>query len=42
MPAKTNNEYGYINVEDNVIATIAGLSAMESYGIVAWPVKKCH
>ena len=39
MPAKTNNEYGYINVEDNVIATIAGLSAMESYGIVGMASK---
>jgi len=39
MPAKTNNEYGYINIEDNVIATIAGLSAMESYGIVGMASK---
>lgn len=39
MPAKTNNEYGYINIDDNVIATIAGLSAMESYGIVGMASK---
>ncbi|MCF6461031.1 Asp23/Gls24 family envelope stress response protein [Clostridium sp. Cult3] len=39
MPAKTNNEYGYINIEDSVIATIAGLSAMESYGIVGMASK---
>ncbi len=39
MPANTKNEYGYINIEDNVIATIAGLSAMESYGIVGMASK---
>ena len=39
MPARTNNEYGYINIDDNVIATIAGLSAMESYGIVGMASK---
>ena len=39
MPARINNEYGYINIDDNVIATIAGLSAMESYGIVGMASK---
>ena len=39
MPARTNNEYGSINIDDNVIATIAGLSAMESYGIVGMASK---
>lgn len=39
MPAKMDNDYGYINIEDNVIATIAGLSAMESYGIVGMASK---
>ena len=39
MPARTNNEHGYINIDDNVIATIAGLSAMESYGIVGMASK---
>ena len=39
MPAKTNNEYGYVNIDDNVIATIAGLSAMECYGIVGMASK---
>ena len=34
MPAKTNTEYGAISIDDNVIATLAGISAMESYGIV--------
>ena len=39
MPAKTKNEDGYVNIDDNVIATIAGLSAMESYGIVGMASK---
>lgn len=39
MPAETKNEHGYINIDDNVIATIAGLSAMESYGIVGMASK---
>ena len=39
MPARTNNEYGYINIDDAVIATVAGLSAMESYGIVGMASK---
>ena len=40
MPARTNNDYGYINIDDSVIATIAGLSAMESYGIVGMASQK--
>lgn len=39
MPVKTDNQYGHINIDDNVIATIAGLSAMESYGIVGMASK---
>ncbi|NLJ98579.1 MAG: Asp23/Gls24 family envelope stress response protein [Tissierellia bacterium] len=39
MPVKTDNKYGYVNIDDNVIATIAGLSAMESYGIVGMASK---
>ncbi|MCF6466421.1 Asp23/Gls24 family envelope stress response protein [Clostridium sp. Cult2] len=39
MPARKKNEYGYIDIDDNVIATIAGLSAMESYGIVGMASK---
>ncbi|MBU5437751.1 Asp23/Gls24 family envelope stress response protein [Tissierella sp. MSJ-40] len=39
MSAKTNTEFGYISIDDNVIATIAGLSAMESYGIVGMASK---
>lgn len=40
MPARDKNQYGYIDIDDNVIATIAGLSAMESYGIVGMASKK--
>lgn len=39
MPAKINTELGTISIDDNVIATIAGLSAMESYGIVGMASK---
>lgn len=34
MPACFKNERGTIFIEDSVIANIAGISAMESYGIV--------
>ena len=39
MPAKTKSDLGIISIEDNVIATIAGVSAMESYGIVGMASK---
>ncbi|HHV46196.1 MAG TPA: Asp23/Gls24 family envelope stress response protein [Tissierellia bacterium] len=39
MPAREKNQFGYIDIDDNVIATIAGLSAMESYGIVGMASK---
>ncbi len=39
MPAKNNTEYGYISIDDNVVATLAGVSAMESYGIVGMASK---
>lgn len=39
MPARFNGEFGSISVDDNVIATIAGLSAMECYGIVGMASK---
>ena len=39
MPAKTNTDLGTISIDDNVIATIAGVSAMESYGIVGMASK---
>ncbi|RKD34372.1 Asp23/Gls24 family envelope stress response protein [Thermohalobacter berrensis] len=34
MPGKINNKYGSIVIDDSVIATIAGLAAMECYGLV--------
>ena len=39
MAAKIQTKLGFINIEDNVIATIAGISAMESYGIVGMASK---
>ena len=39
MSAKTNTEYGVISIDDNVIATLAGISAMEGYGIVGMASK---
>lgn len=39
MPAREKNQFGHIDIDDNVIATIAGLSAMESYGIVGMASK---
>jgi len=39
VPAREKNEFGHIDIDDNVIATIAGLSAMESYGIVGMASK---
>lgn len=39
MPAKTNTDLGTICIDDNVIATLAGISAMESYGIVGMASK---
>lgn len=34
MAAKLNNEYGNITIDDNVVASLAGLAAMECYGLV--------
>lgn len=34
MSAKTKNDYGTIYIDDSVLASIAGLSAMECYGLV--------
>src|SRR5690606_21099213 len=39
MAAKINTELGVISIDDNVIANIAGISAMESYGIVGMASK---
>lgn len=39
MPAKLENEYGVISIENEVIARIAGMTAMECYGIVGMAAK---
>ncbi len=39
MPAVINREKGSIIIENNVLASIAGMSAMESYGIVGMASK---
>ncbi len=39
MAARFENEIGRVSIDDNVIATIAGLSAMEGYGIVGMASK---
>jgi uncharacterized alkaline shock family protein YloU len=39
MAAKVRNEYGNISIENEVIARIAGLAAMDCYGIVGMAIK---
>lgn len=39
MPVKIKNELGSISIEDSVFASLAGMSAMESYGIVGMATK---
>ena len=39
MPVKIKNELGDIIIEDSVFASLAGMSAMESYGIVGMATK---
>ncbi len=39
MPSKTKNEYGTISIENEVIARVAGLAAMDCYGIVGMAAK---
>ena len=39
MSAKLENQYGTISIENEVIARIAGLTAMECYGIVGMAAK---
>lgn len=34
MPGKFSNEYGSITIDEEVIAKISGITAMECYGIV--------
>ncbi len=39
MPGKTMTQYGEINIADDVLASLAGLAAMECYGIVGMASK---
>ncbi|MCL2752882.1 MAG: Asp23/Gls24 family envelope stress response protein [Defluviitaleaceae bacterium] len=39
MPLKIENELGTIAINSEIVATIAGLAAMESYGIVGMATK---
>lgn len=39
MTPQINNEYGTIKIEDEVIARVAGIAAMECYGIVGMAAK---
>lgn len=39
MTAKVTNEYGKISIENEVITRIAGLAAMDCYGIVGMAIK---
>ena len=39
MAGKTINKYGTINIDDNVLASIAGLATMECYGLVGMATK---
>ena len=40
MVARVYNEYGYINIAEGVIANIAGMAAMECYGLVGMASKR--
>ena len=39
MPCKIKNEYGTINIENEVVARIAGMAAMDCYGVVGMAAK---
>lgn len=39
MPCKTKTPYGTISIENEVVARIAGLAAMECYGVVGMAAK---
>lgn len=39
MPGKLSNEFGSIIIDDHVLASIAGVSAMECYGLVGMAAK---
>lgn len=40
MPIQLSNEYGTINVSDEVIAILAGSAALECYGLVGMASRK--
>lgn len=40
MPAKINNELGAIHISEDLLANIAGLAAIECYGLVGMASKK--
>jgi uncharacterized alkaline shock family protein YloU len=39
MSCKIKNKYGTINIENEVVARIAGMAAMECYGVVGMATK---
>lgn len=39
MPVKSNTDFGFLSIDDSVFASLAGISAMESYGIVGMASK---
>lgn len=39
MSAKITNEYGIVSIDNEVVARIAGLAAMDCYGIVGMAIK---
>ena len=39
MSARIENELGYIHIDNEVLASIAGISAMECYGLVGMSTK---
>jgi len=39
MPCKIKNKYGTIHIENEVVARIAGMAAMECYGVVGMAAK---
>jgi len=39
MPVRTKSEFGSLIIDDSVFASLAGMSAMESYGIVGMAAK---
>ncbi|TDT61628.1 Asp23/Gls24 family envelope stress response protein [Fonticella tunisiensis] len=40
MAVRTNNEYGFVEYSDEVLANIAGTATMECYGVVGMASKR--